>query len=333
MIVGPFAYGSRHPETLVAIELASAYVRATEACELGQFTSYSVGGGGLVSGTLDDLTAKLREPDQGFSFATDRGFRFSISCGVGGRPEWSATSFDSKVDGWLPGLGRLATTLSAGPLPWLSIGLARQDKRLDFVPSPPIARHKHIVTTDDAEVAASYTDPELFWRQWKVVHASEQRRLCIRALDAYELPNYLARTFAGTMDLARNAKPGQTQFGTVNKWEPALRAFWEPGPFAEEKAGLPALEPVGYDPATKTLKYSGFIEKTGDEHVHVLAKEIVDLYTILDANADDEGRPVEHIEVLFLDEWMARQERRPLRDVGARVFYMGKNGKQVELTD
>lgn len=37
---------------------------------------------------------------------------------------------------------------------------------------------------------------------------------------------------------------------------------------------------------------------------------------------------------MFLEEWMAWQERRPLLDVGARVYYMdGKTGEIVEVAD
>jgi len=54
---------------------------------------------------------------------------------------------------------------------------------------------------------------------------------------------------------------------------------------------------------------------------------------IVGSKQDRAGNPVDCVRIVFLEEWMAR-ERRPLLDVGARVFFMDrKTGDLVEITD
>ena len=149
--------------------------------------------------------------------------------------------------------------------------------------------------------------------------------------------DYLARTFEGNYALARVAKPGLTKYGLPDRrvrkrLETEYPDFWELGPFEEEKAGLPALTLVGRDPATDTIHYTGFIERDGkEEHGRVQIRELID---VKDQGFSEAGDRIPgRVHVVFLDEWMARQERRPLRDVGARVFFYAKDGTKVEVTD
>src|SRR5262249_47408139 len=87
-----------------------------------------------------------------------------------------------------------------------------------FVPEPPIARANHAVLTTDAEVAAAYSDPAVFWKMWKVEPAGSWR-LCTRALEQIDEDKWLARTFESTMALVRAAKPKLTTYGPAH-WEP-----------------------------------------------------------------------------------------------------------------
>jgi hypothetical protein len=144
------------------------------------------------------------------------------------------------------------------------------------------------------------------------------------------------------MHLARIAKPRQTMY--FAPWHgPQSAAFapwWEYGDIiADERAGYPALSFVGYNPATRTVEYAGFctntdIAKGGPDPRHVLIREIHEVRALVKAQKDREGRPVDTVRIVFLEEWMARRERRPLLDVGARVFFMDpKTGRDVEITD
>lgn len=342
MSVGTFAFGASYPGSVAAVDLATAVAKAITTSELGTVVGYRVSdspGDKMVSGSLDDLLTGLKRPTPSgkkgnFEIATSSGFDFVFSRSSE-KPNWWVYYFDRKLDApQLLLMGRFAEALFRSELPCTYVQLERTEKSLAFVPKPPIAGHRHIVVTDEDEVARSYDDPALFWRQWTPVHESGPRRLCMRALDSNETAKYLGRTFAGTMALARNAKPGLTEYGIPLKYDRNLREFWEPGPFSEEKAGLPALTFVGHDPKTDLYEYTGYIERNNDEHGHVLAKELCDLNEIYYSKEDGKGGLVAgRVHVVFLEEWMARQERRPLRDVGARVFFLGRAGEPVEVSD
>jgi hypothetical protein len=94
--------------------------------------------------------------------------------------------------------------------------------------------------------------------------------------------------------------------------------------------GGSALELVGYDGKRKIVEYAGVI---GGDRRHVLIREIHQLRALVQAGALDDGRQVAAVHVVFPDAASARQERRPLLDVGAKVFHLAPSGKTVELTD
>jgi hypothetical protein len=217
----------------------------------------------------------------------------------------------------------------------LDAAVARDSSTLtNFVPEPPIARARHAVLVTDAEVAAAYDDPAVFWKMWKVEPVGKHWKLCTRALDKLDETRWLADTFESTMALVRAAKPKLTEYPWPVYWEPEMAPWWEYGDLQDEKAGFPALAPGDYDEATKTYDFLGFVTRTpliegGDEPRHVLVREIHNLRKLIRRKRDAAGRPVEAVRVTFMEEWMARQERRPLLDAGARVFY----GKGHEITD
>jgi hypothetical protein len=208
---------------------------------------------------------------------------------------------------------------------------------LAFVPLPPIARNNHLVMTYEGEVAEAYDDLPFFWKVWDHVEAIGDLRLCTRGLEDVDDVSWLARTFEDTMQLVRVAKPGKTLYSKPY-WDDDFRPWWEYGDIQNEKAGYPALAPVGYDEATKSVELTGFITKMplregGPEPRHVLIREIYDVRSLAKGKKDSRGRPVETVKITWPEEWMAMSERRPLLDNGARVFYMDrKANKVVEVT-
>ncbi|HWO24162.1 MAG TPA: hypothetical protein VNO30_35710, partial [Kofleriaceae bacterium] len=195
-----------------------------------------------------------------------------------------------------------------------------------FVPEPPIARAHHFVITTEAEVAEAYDDPALFWRVWQTIDRHGEHRLCTRGLDDLDEEPWLAHTFESTMALARAAKPGLTTYYAKPYWGEEFAAWWEFGDYQAEKAGYPALAPVGYDPETRAFELFGFITTTpliqgGPEPRHVLVREIYDLRTLVRRKQIREGQPLDAVNVIWPERWMAMSERRPLLDVGAHVFY------------
>jgi hypothetical protein len=233
-------------------------------------------------------------------------------------------------------LSRLLDLLREAPIfpGLLSAAVERQQSSMtSFVPEPPIARANHAVLTTDAEVAEAYEDPAVFWRQWDQIEQAGAWKMCIRGLGKIDEHGWLGRTYESTMALVRTAKPGLTRYGAAY-WEPEMAMFWEFGDVKDEKGGYPALAPLDYDAETRTYDMVGFITKTpmgvgGEEPRHVLIREIYYLRKMLRAKQHPNGRPVESVRITFGEEWMARQERRPLLDAGARVFY----GKGIEIKD
>jgi len=45
------------------------------------------------------------------------------------------------------------------------------------------------------------------------------------------------------------------------------------------------------------------------------------------------GPPVKTVRIVFLDGWAAKQEKRPLLDIGCRVYPYDTQGELVELRD
>jgi hypothetical protein len=144
-------------------------------------------------------------------------------------------------------------------------------------------------------------------------------------------PNACALLRAG----ASKGAPGRR--GVRKPLRVCIRALEERG---DIKAGYPALSYVGYEAATRTVEYAGFVARTplargGEDPRFVLVREIHDLRALIAAKKDAEGRPVDTVRIVFPHEWMARQERRPLLDAGARVFYIDPkaDAELVEMTD
>lgn len=174
---------------------------------------------------------------------------------------------------------------------------------------------------------------------WDRVETVGNTRVCIRALEALDDASWLNETFESTMELVRLAKPKLTNYDTASRVPPEFAPWWEYGDFQLEKAGHPALSYVGYEAATRTVEYAGFVAtppyiKTGeDSQRHVLIREIHGLRALIKAQRDAEGRPIDTVRIVFPFEWMARQERRPLLDAGARVFFLGTASELVEIVD
>jgi hypothetical protein len=194
---------------------------------------------------------------------------------------------------------------------------------------PPLAEANYAVTVADAEVIDAYEDPAVFWRAWSKIEPYGDKKLCVRALDDLDFLDWLGKTFETTMALARAAKPGKTGYGTIRP-SAILSPWWDFGPWDEDKAGDPTLSPVRYDEATKMLELAAFVPAGR----HVLLQEIQMIRTLHLKKKDGKGRPIDEIQIAFIGdaaEATARAERRPLRDVGARTFFMRPDGSRVEV--
>ena len=343
-------FASEIADDVPPLMLAKEYARCLREAEFGAIVRYSLAGmgGEDVPGSGDELEkgiarlgpAKARY----FAIVTKDKTHLSFARGVGGRPTWSIRGeYPSETlpkAGWMEAMAKLSVAAARISGFQYEVLARSESSWAEFPPQPPLARYNHIVTLTEAEVADAYHDPASFFRCWDRVENIGDLRVCIRALDKLEVEDWLAETFESTMHLARIAKPKRTNYLTPGKVPAAFAPWWEYGDIiADERAGYPALSFVGYVPATRTVEYAGFctttdIAKGGPDPRHVLIREIHEVRALVKAKQDREGRPVDTVRIVFLEEWMARRERRPLLDVGVRVFFMDpKTGRDVEITD
>lgn len=190
------------------------------------------------------------------------------------------------------------------------------------VPDVPLVdMNSHVVVINESEVNQAYDAPEAFWKAgWSEVAKSDGQHLLARDLDVVAGPEYLSRIIDCQWAMARAAKPGETGYRSPDvlpEEEPIFRA------------GEKTLHFVGYAPAGRLAEYSCALTRGR----HVLGWEVYALLNIVEGKAMPDGSPVETVRIVFLDEGAARQEKRPLLEVGCRVFHFDAKGEQRELTE
>jgi hypothetical protein len=338
-----------HTDSVLPVVMARAYLEALRDAGLGTIVEIRMPNSKRQPGTRDDLYAALERvgPDiHFFLFRAEDGT--TVTCH---RARGTQMTVDDHLwhveinregpptEAWIEAMTKVARAAIRMP-EFLYAVLDRDGGRvMAFVPRPPLARSFHLVTTNETQVAERYDDPSVFWSVWGTIETIGDVRLCTRHLDALEEQDWLARSIDDTMELARHARPNLTYYDSDPYWYPDYAPWWEPGDSQDEKAGAPALTLVGYVAETKTVEFTGLItrytpQSSGEDPLHVLIVEIHAVRELVTKKQTDDGRPVAAVQVVFLEEWMARQERRPLLDVGAQVFYMdGKTGARVAVTD
>ena len=345
-------FRARYSDDVSPCVLADEYMARLRQIGLHEITSYSISGmdGDRARGTHSDLIAAIEErerrgADAGYFMMNFGPNRFgdvwmTFSRNEGGLPFWKVEGHyppETKptVD-WMRRMADLGTL--APTVPGFSYAVLRREQSLTrFVPEPPLARAFHLTTINEHQVVEDYEDPDYFWKVWDRVETVGDTRVCIRALEALDDVSWLGKTFESTMELVRLAKPKLTHYDMPSRIPPEFAPWWEYGDYQAKRAGQPALSYVGYEAATRTVEYAGFIAappyaRPGDDSQrHVLIREIHGLRALVKARQDAEGRPVDTVRIVFPFEWMARQERRPLLDVGARVFFQGSD--LVEIVD
>ena len=196
------------------------------------------------------------------------------------------------------------------------------DGNSDCLPSVPIARSlSQIVVADHERVARSYEDTQAFWRAgWETVADFDGHRVLVREPNLIAGPDYLERVQPHHWALARAAKPGLTRYSRPRVLPEEMPVF---------NAGPPRLTAVGYDPGSRTVEYSCVL----DEGQHVQGWEIYALRNIVETGATSGGDPVSIVRVVFLDDWAARQEKRPLLDVGCEVHCYAESGELERIDE
>lgn len=178
------------------------------------------------------------------------------------------------------------------------------------VPTVPLAGvQERLVMTSDAAIAAVYDDADGFLRGWRVTR-KDDRVLALRCLEEIEKRDVFLATKDHQWQMARAAKAGQTKY-----YDPVvtddLRDWFE--------KGTAQLSESGTNDGVTELAC-----QTLDEKTHLPGFEIYRVRELAKTGT---------IKVVFEDRATAEREKRPLLDVGARVFYMdAPNNRDVELT-
>lgn len=203
-----------------------------------------------------------------------------------------------------------------------SVELRAEGGGIDCIPEVPLVDDgSHLVVTDRDEAIRAYDDPAAFWDSgWERIDEKDGRHLLARAMDTVCGPEYLARIIDQQWALARAAKPGKTSYA-----RPRVRPEEEP----IFTAGEARLHGVGYSAEEQLQEYSCALNP-GE---HIRGWEIYALLNIVKGGKLSDGSPVKTVRIVFMQQWMAMQEKRPLLDVGCRVYHYADDGALRELTE
>ncbi|MGI9303174.1 MAG: hypothetical protein ACR2RB_10765 [Gammaproteobacteria bacterium] len=204
----------------------------------------------------------------------------------------------------------------------LQLCLFREGGGLSSVPVVPLvygSSHLTVVTTE--QVDGAYREPAMFWRAgWDADETCDDQRLLLRGLDIEAGPDYLAQIIPHQWAMARAAKPGLTKY-YLPQVEPEEERVY--------RAGAPTLDIVGHLAGENLVEFSCALEPGQ----HINGWEIFNLYGLIQAGELPDGRQVDVVRVVFLECATAEQEKRPLLDIGARVYCYDDAGELIEISD
>lgn len=185
-----------------------------------------------------------------------------------------------------------------------------------------VTTNSHIAVTNKDEVEERYDDPAAFWGAgWAIAAEHAGQRLLTREMDLLAGPEYLERIIDHQWAMARAAKANETGYDDPEIL-PEEDAIFHSGPAR--------LEFVGYSASEKQIEYSCVL----GESQHIQGWEIYALRQIVKTRKTPDGKAaVKTVRIVFMEEWMAQSEKRPLLDIGCRLFHYDAAGELRELVD
>jgi hypothetical protein len=166
-----------------------------------------------------------------------------------------------------------------------------------------------------------YDRPADFWAAFdRTTELGGGVRLATRGLEHHTNAAYLAHVMDGQWAMARAAKAGQTGYH-----KPAA----DPEELPVYTRGERRLNQVGIVDNGTTVEFACYL-KPGD---HIQGHEIFDLWYLIKSGKFADGSPVGTVRIVFGDRWMAEAEKRPLLDIGCRVYAMVASGDIEEIRD
>ena len=197
-----------------------------------------------------------------------------------------------------------------------------EDSGAETLPAVPVIEAiSHLTVATKEEVGRHYSRPEVFWElDWQSKEKISEQYLLTRGMKTICGPDYYRIILPQHWQLARAAKPGLTEYYYPQFLSGEQEIFLE---------GVSVLEPVGYIESEKTVEYSCAM-LSGQQ---IPAWEFMKLFVMVKDRELEDGSPIEVVRVVFLEQWAAEQEKRPLLDIGCKVFYYTDQGTLEEITD
>lgn len=189
-------------------------------------------------------------------------------------------------------------------------GSVSRQGRLHSIPDVPIAKYNtHAIITSQKEVSAVYESTEEFWQaDWQEISRFGDKILLSRAIEAATDLEYLKATWNAQWQMARHSNPGLARYFLLDLQADQKEFFYqEPS----------SLELIGYEKEQNLVKYSYHHPK----EKHITGWEIYEIWRSLQLNILPDVHKVTEVQVYFDNEKSAQAEKRPLLDIGARVFY------------
>jgi len=210
---------------------------------------------------------------------------------------------------------------------WAEAGVLRyalltREGSVRCFPEVPVAlTNASLVAIRTVRVDEAYDKPLDFWAAWdEREELGGSLRLAARGLNIETNADYLAHIMDGQWAMARAAKPKRTRYFKPEADEEELPVY---------QRGQPLLHPVGIVQEESTAEFSCYL-KPGD---HIRGHEIYKLWYLVKTGKFADGTEIKTVRVVFGDRWMAEQEKRPLLDIGCRVFAMVASGELEEIPE
>ncbi len=202
------------------------------------------------------------------------------------------------------------------------VSLFREGGGLACVPTVPLVdTTSHLALATQQQVGETYDNPQAFWEAgWDASESYGDQQLLLRGLDILEGPDYLAKIQPHQWAMARAAKPGLTEY-YLPQLEPEEEDIY--------RSGSAVLDIVGHLAGENLIEYSCAAEPGQ----HIQGWEIIDILGLLEQGELPDGRQVEVVRVVFLECASAQEEKRPLLDVGAKVYCYDDAGELIEIPE
>jgi len=197
--------------------------------------------------------------------------------------------------------------------------IERESRGAFCIPELPVTGQKtHVCTATKEDVDEAYDEPQIFWQSWQVDCQVGRRFLLTRALECEDDLAFLKSVSKAQWAMARAVKPGLTEYYDPDP-QPEEARFFNTGPHF--------LQPVGYLEDKLLAEFSAVLEPGR----HVSPLQIYQIAEMVASQSLPDGRPLQTVRVVFYEEAMAQREKRPLLDVGAKVYFENRDGDLVEL--